>query len=57
MKKYRVVQTGTSRFVIQKHALFFWVLQGMYVYKSLHAATERVDKLNYVKKVVYETEK
>jgi hypothetical protein len=56
MRKYRVVQTGTSSFVIQYRALFIW-FQGMYVYTSLHEATKRIDKLNYVTKVVYETEK
>ena len=56
MAQYRVVKQSDIRFVVEYKFFFTWQRIDN-VFRRLDAAKDYIDKLSYVEKVVYETER
>tara|TARA_R110000796_G_scaffold51544_1_gene121616 strand:- start:136 stop:318 length:183 start_codon:yes stop_codon:yes gene_type:complete len=54
--KYRVIQLAHEKFIIEERIFFIW-WQIMVVFTTLDNAKKHIEKISYVKKVVYETGK
>lgn len=56
MAQYRVIQQSDIRFVVEHKFFFTWQRVNL-VFRRLDAAKDYIDKLSYVEKIVYETER